>query len=106
MTGLVDVTESTRDNDLVQLALSHKHDSKLICWIAEIAPDTFALFQHGTLLFIGDWPTMLWHYRNRPKWEPKPRPPRANGTRRGGKISAADKAANTAKLLALMKGPK
>lgn len=102
----VDVTESPADNDLVQLALSHKYDSKLICWIAEIAPDTFALFNHGQLLFIGDWQTMLWHYRNRPTWTPTPRTPRANGTRRGGKISAADKAANTAKLLALMKGTK
>lgn len=35
---------------------------------------------------------------------PGPRPPRAKGPRSAGKISAAERAANTAKLLATMKG--
>lgn len=35
---------------------------------------------------------------------PEPRPPRVRGARRLGKISAAERAANTAKLLAALKG--
>lgn len=36
--------------------------------------------------------------------EPEPRPPRTGTRSRGGKISAAERAANTAKLLAALKG--
>jgi len=106
MTNLVKPGDSAADNEWLQKAESHKYDSSLICTIAEIAPGVFALYQFAKVGYVGDWSGVLEAYQLRPAYHNRPHTPRANGTRRAGKISAEQKAANTANLLALMKGAK
>lgn len=116
MTPIIPATHSCADgscgrcvccNSLVQLAESNKYNSQLVCTIAEIQPGVFALFQHAKLLIIGEWSDILSYYRSRPTYIPTPRPPRTlAATKSRGKISADEKRANTAALLAKLKGLK
>jgi len=106
MTNLISPGDSSADNEYLQLAQSHKYDSSLICTIAQLGPSLFALYQHAVPLYVGtSWEELIDAYYNRPVYVNRPaRPPHSNEPRHRGKISAADKAANTAKLLARMKG--
>lgn len=94
-------------NPALQRASAHRLDSTLITHLLQFDDGVFALFNSdGRLLYTGkDWNAVLTAYRERPRYTRAPRPPRVLVAPRGrGKISSEQKAANTAKLLAALKG--
>ena len=111
MPNLIRPGDSAADNPYLQLAQSHKYDSSLICSIAELEPGIFAVYQFAAVLYVGpDWDEALVAYQQRPPYvRATYRPPASpvrRGSRSGGKSSTADKAANTARLLAALSGAK
>lgn len=59
----------------LQLAESVKYSSALVWHFAEIRPGLFALYNHERheILLTSDWNEVLTHYRQRPKYVPKPK---------------------------------
>jgi hypothetical protein len=90
-------------NDDIQAASSRRYDSSVIVTLLEYAPDKFAVIQFNKVLYTGSFDGVLSAYRNRDPYISRPRPARTESRARSGKISAADKAANTAALLAKLK---
>lgn len=90
----------------VNEAGNRRYDSSIHWAFAQLSTGNFALYNERgqTVLITDDWNDVLAFYQARPIYTPRPRAPRANGPRSGGKISASDKAANTAALLAKLKG--
>jgi len=101
--NLISPGDSAADNEALQLAQSLKYSSAHCCRVAELRPGLFALYDYElNPTYVGeDWSEVLAHYRSRTIPEPVSAP---RGRKSSGKISAADKAANTARLLALLGG--
>lgn len=111
MPNLVRPGDTASENYYLQLAESRKYDSSLVCTIAELEPGIFAVYQFAKTLYVGpDWDEVLAAYHARPAYTNRPyipteqRSPTRRGSGSGGKISSAEKAANTARLLAALKG--
>lgn len=94
-------------NDDVNEAGNRRYDSSIHWAFAELSTGKFALYDHRgwTVLITDEWDAVLEHYRSRPPYIAPARPTRTLvATKSRGKLSAEEKRANTAALLAKLAG--